>query len=97
MQPKIFSDCNRILLQHDRGGPMPPQSGGGETSMTDNKRRRVHMADPLIAHLVRARAAAAGAGFPRTNLLIEQALCTVMAEYRGDDCHDESEIEPRVA
>ena len=43
----------------------------------------------LLAHLIKARLVATGAGFDRTNTLIEQALCTVMREYRGAD-HDDA-------
>ena len=65
--------------------------------MTENKRRRVHMADPLVTHLVRARAAALAAGFPRTTHLIEQALCSVLAEYHGNDDTAVAKDEPQVA
>lgn len=65
--------------------------------MARNRRGRMHMADPLVGHLVRARTAADWAGFHRTSALIEQALCIVMAEYHGDDQEDEPEREVNVA
>jgi len=57
--------------------------------MADIMRKPTSTTDILLAHLIKARLVATGAGFDRTNTLIEQALCTVMREYRGAD-HDDA-------
>lgn len=49
--------------------------------MTSSKRDQVSRTDALLGHLASARSVAARAGLTRTNILIEQAICTVMLEY----------------
>jgi hypothetical protein len=58
--------------------------------MIDGQRRQLGPADGRLVRLTRARQVALAVGSMATALLIENALCAVMAEQRGMDGGGES-------